>query len=105
MVVLKDSVIRKLENLYVDPKSPASFGGIDSLYYEARRRKIKVTKTQVADFLKSKSTYQLHLLRPGRFIRPRMIAYGFRYLFQTDIFYSLYPDANRKRKYMLVVVE
>ena len=99
------AVRSQLENLYLDPKSPSSFRGIKSLYDEAKRRNINVTLKEVADFLKSKKSYTLHLLKPGRFLRPRMVAYGYRYMFQGDIFYSLYPNSNRKQKYMLVIVE
>ena len=99
------NVVRKLEFLYSDPKSPVAFGGVNSLYKEAKRQKLPVTLDGVKKFLRSKKTYTLHVLKPGRFLRPQMIAYGFRYMFQMDIFYSLYPNSNRKQRFILLVVE
>lgn len=104
-MVLSASVRQKLNNLYTRPDSVASFQGIKRLYDEAKKRKIPVTLRQIGEFLKSKRTYSLHLMKPGRFLRPQMIAYGYRYMFQMDIFYALYPNSNRKQHFLLLVVE
>ena len=56
--------MERLKEIYEDPSQPGSFGGVDSLYKEARRRGLNVTKNNVKRWLSERLSYSLH--RPAR---------------------------------------
>ena len=56
--------MERRKEIYEDPSQPGSFGGVDSLYREARRRGLNVTKNNVKRWLSERLSYSLH--RPAR---------------------------------------
>ena len=54
----------QLKSIYEDPSQPGSFGGLEALYTEAKRRGIKVTKQNVKNWLIKRQSYTLH--KPAR---------------------------------------
>ena len=52
--------MNELAKIYETASNPGSFGGVDALYREAKRNKLKVTKKQVTEWLSNKLSYTLH---------------------------------------------
>jgi hypothetical protein len=59
----------KIRDVYYNLKSPACFAGAQSVFEECKRRKIKVTKKQVEEFLSKQDAYTLHKPTYRRFKR------------------------------------
>ena len=74
-----------LNDIYEDPSSPGSFGGVDALYREARKRGLRVTKNEVKDWLSGKLSYTLHKPARKRFKRNRTTVFYVNELFQLDL--------------------
>ena len=72
-----------MEQLYYDPKEPASFGGVNPLVRAAREKRI--SKHNVVDWLKTQDTYTLHKPIRKRFTRNPYIVFKPYELWQADL--------------------
>ena len=67
-VVEKDNIEDVLEDLYSDFKT---FGlGIDSFYSNVRQKYLNITRDEVSEFIKGKTTYQLTKKKPPKINKP-----------------------------------
>lgn len=73
MIVWMEEILRKV---YYDPENPASFGGVDAVYKEARKQDKNVTKDQIRNWLREQPAYTLHKPIRRHFKRNRVIVYG-----------------------------
>jgi len=64
--------MEKLEQVYYDPSHPASFGGVDSVYRAAKEKGLKITRSEVQQWLQKQDTYTLHKPVKWRFKRGRV---------------------------------
>ena len=59
-----------LHELYYNPESPASFGGVDAVYRAARNDgKYKISRNKIKEWLNEQDTYTLHKPVRHRFKR------------------------------------
>jgi hypothetical protein len=73
-----------LDDLYNNPKSPASFTGVNTLYKFAKIKDPKITLKDVERYLEAHRTYTLHKPRRINFKRRRTIPTGY----MTDVDYQ-----------------
>ena len=65
----------KLKEIYEDPSQSGAFSSIQSLYAEGKKRGIKTTKNEVADWLGKRLSYTLHKPVRKRFKRNKTIVF------------------------------
>jgi hypothetical protein len=104
---MEPDVEKKLDRLYNDPVSSASFAGVDRLWKEAKKELgNKIKKKHVEHYLEGHRTYTL--LRPRRihFKRSKTIAAGFMTDIQVDLadLQSL-ARHNKGNRYILVAID
>ena len=58
-----------LEEIYYNPRHPASFGGVEKLYAAAKEQEPAVTRKAVKEWLKGQEAYTLHRKAAQRYGR------------------------------------
>lgn len=77
---------KTLASIYLDASQPASFGGLDADYREAKEKgKNKISRKQVRDWLSQQDVYALHKPARRRYKRSRVIAPGIDAQSQADL--------------------
>ena len=103
------NVSQLLETLYYDPSSNAAYGGIQSLYREAKRlapKTAKFTKRDVIRWLQEQTTYTLHKPIRRKFSRSRTIVTDVDEQWQADLAdVSNTKDWNDDRTFLLCVID
>ena len=74
-LMYETDVMSKLKEIYEDPSQPGAFSSIQSLYAEGKKRGIKTTKNEVADWLGKRLSYTLHKPVRKRFKRNKTIVF------------------------------
>jgi len=69
-----------MNDIYLDIRSPRSFGGVDKICRYANKR-----RKDVVDYLKSQDAYTLHKPIPKKFICRRTYSKGIGDLYQIDL--------------------
>ena len=77
--------MNELAKIYETASNPGSFGGVDALYREAKRNKLKVTKKQVSEWLSNKLSYTLHKPVRKKFQRNKTRVFYVDELWQLDL--------------------
>ena len=96
-----------LENIYFDPKHPASFSGAEKLYQAAHAENTDITRKFVKDWLSGQDSYTLNKPAKRKFERSRLISAGL--FVQNDV--DLYMDvsnlssSNDKVRFILVSID
>ena len=72
--------MNKLRSIYENASSPGSYGGVESLYREAKKQKIKVSRQQVEKWLSKELSYTLH-----KAVRNKTIVFYIDELWQMDL--------------------
>lgn len=94
-----------LKSYYLDPKNPASFGGIDRLYNEVKKHH-DVSLDEVRAFLSNQLTYSLHKDRKYKFKRNRIIVLFKNFQWESDLIdWQAYANENDGMRFMLVVID
>ena len=86
-----------LHDLYYNPKSPASFGGVDAVYRTVKiDGKFKISRNRIKNLLKQQDTYTLHKPVRHRFKRNKVIVGAMDEKWKADlvIMYSLSKSNN-----------
>ena len=65
----------ELKNIYEDLSRPGSYGSVESLYAEARKRGLQITRKEVKKWLSKMQSYTLHKPTRKRFKRNRTIVF------------------------------
>ena len=107
--VLKTKALHKvLHQLYYNPKSSASFSGIQKLLHAVRRKKqfVKVKQKEIEAWLKQQPTYTLHKPFRKHFTRRKTIVSKIDQQWQADLadMQSLMKQNNMNR-YLLCVID
>ena len=91
--------------LYYDTKGVASYGGVDKLFKEARKRYPKLCKEQVIDWLRTQDAYNLH--RPVRkhFPRNRVYVSHKDQQFEIDLVDIGFAKQNDGFRYLLTCID
>nr|CAD2141908.1 unnamed protein product [Meloidogyne enterolobii] len=98
--------IKLLDDLYNNPKSPAAYSGIDSLWYEARKTFKHIPRNVIKDYLEGHRTYTLMRPKRVRFPRSRTIAAGFMTDVQVDLAdLQALSRHNKGYRYLLVGID
>ena len=67
-------VEKYLHDLYYNPESPASFGGVEAVYRAAKEDgKFQLSRNKIRTWLRQQDTYTLHTPVRYRFKRNRVI--------------------------------
>ena len=98
-------MISHFRKLYYDTKGVASYGGIDKLFKEARKRYPKLRKEQVIDWLRTQEAYNLH--RPVRkhFQRNRVYVSHKDQQFEIDLVDIGFAKQNDGFRYLITCID
>ena len=96
-----------LHELYYNPESPASFGGVDAVYCAARNDgKYKISRNKIKEWLKEQYTYTLHKPIIHRFKRNRVIVGAMDEEWEADlVIMDSISKANKGCNYILTVID
>ena len=96
----------QLEDIYGDPSQPGSFGGVDNLYRDARRRGIRVSKKDVENWLSKKLSYTLHKPARKNFKRNRTLVFFINETWQIDLLSTAnLKEHNDDATFILTVID
>ena len=77
---------KTLTSLYLEPSQPTGFRGLDAVYRAVKeKRKNKITRKQVRDWLSQQDVYTLHKSGRRRYKRSRVIVSRIDAQFQADL--------------------
>ena len=95
-----------INKIYLDPKNPASFGGINRLYSEVKQLNTKVTLKQVENYLQSKDSYNLHKEYKNKRQFQPIFASGIDKQWQADLMSIIdLAKHNDDNKYVLTCID
>jgi hypothetical protein len=95
-----------LTNIYYNPKHPASYGSVNTLFKYAKRRFETIKYDEVRKWLSEQLAYTLH--RPARkiFLRNKIYVSHVNEQFQADLVdMQEYSSQNAGYKYLLTVID
>ena len=100
-------IVGVLSKIYFNPKEPGSFGGIDGLLRQARKKTpCAISRDFVSKWLHSMPAYSLHKVARRNFPRLRVITKGPDEQWQADLVdFVAFKKANEDYRYLLVVVD
>ena len=79
------SVNKKLTDLYYDYKEEHGLAGISKMMSAIKRKKWKISKQQLMNFLRSQKAYTLHAPRKIKMKRQKILAFGVEHNLQMDL--------------------
>lgn len=96
-----------LSQLYYNPESPASFGGVDSIYRAVKNDgKYQISRNKIRSWLQKQDTYTLHKPVRYRFKRNRVIVGAMDDEWEADlVIMDSLSKANNGYKYILTVID
>lgn len=95
-----------LHKIYTDPKNVGSFGSIKRLYDAAKGLNLRITMSDVKNFLATQRDYTLHAPARINFPRRQVFALTTNYLWEVDLIdMSKYSVGNNHIKFLLVKVD
>jgi transposase InsO family protein len=95
-----------LKSLYYNPSEPASYGGVERLYRQARQLNPQITRKTVKDWLSGELTYTLHKPVRYRFPRNRVYVADKDDQWQADLAdMKSISRRNRGYSYLLTVID
>ncbi|RWS23610.1 hypothetical protein B4U80_09271 [Leptotrombidium deliense] len=104
MIVMTTSEI--LQNIYYDPKNPASFSTVDKLYTAAKSKSSDIKRKDVRQWLSDQLTYTLHKPRRHNFKRNRIIVSRINEQWEADLVdMQEFQRQNKSYKYLITVID
>ena len=95
-----------LRSIYFNPKSEGAFGGVNRLYYEAKKVDPKLKLSDVENFLKKIDSYTLYRDKRINFPRNKYLIKGIDDLWMSDLGdFSNLAVHNRGYKYVLFTID
>ena len=96
-----------LSKLYYNPESPASFGGVDSIYHAVKNdAKYQISRNKIRQWLAKQDTYTLHKPVRYRFKRNRVIVAGIDDEWEGDlVIMDSLSKHNNGYEYILTVID
>ena len=96
-----------LRELYYNPESPASFGGVDSIYRAVKNdAKYQISRNKIRSWLQKQDTYTLHKPVRYRFKRNRVIVGAIDEQWEADlVIMDSLSKYNNGFKYILTVID
>ena len=96
-----------LSHLYYNPESPASFGGVDSIYRAVKNDgKYQISRNKICQWLQTQDTYTLHKPVRYRFKRNRVIVGRIDDEWEADlVIMDSLSTHNNGYKYVLTVID
>ena len=96
-----------LHNLYYNPESPASFGGVEAVYRAVKEDgKFQLSQNKIRTWLKQQDTYTLDKPVRYRFKRNRVIVGGIDKEWEADlVIMDSLSKNNNGYKYILIVID
>ena len=96
-----------LHELYYNPESPASFGGVDAVYCAARNDgKYKLLRNKIKGMVKKQDKYTLHKPVRHRFKRNRVIVGAMDEEWEADlVIMDSISKVNKGYNYILTVID
>jgi hypothetical protein len=96
-----------LAELYYNPESPTSFGGVDSIYRVVKSEgKHQISRNKIRTWLRKQDTYTLHKPVRYRFKRNRVIVGAIDEQWEADlVIMDSLAKYNNNYKYILTVID
>jgi hypothetical protein len=96
-----------LQDIYFDPKHPASLAGVDKLYRWVKDEgRYPVTRKKIQEWLQSVETYSLHREVKRKFTRNRVEVEGIDIQWDSDLMdIQKYAPYNKPYGYVLVAID
>ena len=96
-----------LHDLYYNPESPASFGGVEAVYRAAKEDgKFQLSRNKIRTWLIQQDTYTLHRPVRHRFKRNRVVVGGIDKEWEADlVVMDSLSKENNGYKYILTVID
>ena len=96
-----------LSQIYYDPESHASFGGVDSIYRAVKNEgKYEISRNKIRQWLQKQDTYTLHKPVRYRFRRNRVIVGAMDDEWEADlVIMDSLSQQNNGYKYVLTVID
>ncbi|CAB3976655.1 uncharacterized transposon-derived [Paramuricea clavata] len=96
-----------LSQIYYDPESLASFGGVDSIYRAVKNEgKYEISRNKIRQWLQKQDTYSLHKPVRYRFRRNRVIVGAMDDEWEADlVIMDSLSQQNNGYKYVLTVID
>jgi len=103
---MSQEIERQIKNLYLDPKQPGSYGGVEALFKQCKSNGLNVTRDQVLQVLKKLDVYTLHKPRRVHYSRNPTVVGNIDQQWQADL--ADMQDVSRQNsgnKYILTVID
>lgn len=95
-----------LKHIYYNPEAVGSFGGVNSLFQEARKQSKTLSRKHVRDWLSEQDAYTLHKQARIHFKRNKTVVPGLDAQWQADLVdMQHFSKYNEGYKYILTVVD
>ena len=95
-----------LREIYLDPRKPTSFGGVDKLYRYIKDQGHDISKSDIKKWLSKQTTYFLYRKVVRKFKRPKVIVPTKQYMLDSDTAnYEKYASSNDGYKYIAVFID
>ena len=96
----------QLEDIYGDPSQPGLFGGVDHLYRDAKKRRVRVSKKDVEDWLSKKLSYTLHKPAQKKLKKNRTVVFFIDETWQIDLLSTAnIKEHNDGATFILTVID
>ena len=82
---MSQEIQQAIKKVYLDPKQPGSFGGVEALYKSCKEKGLSVTRKQVLQVLKQLEVYTLHKPRRIHYSRNPTVVGGIDQQWQADL--------------------
>jgi transposase InsO family protein len=107
----KNSVDSRLDKVFLDPSSAASFSGVEAVYKVVNRGITKtdrkfISRERVEQYLKGKQSYSIHKVPKRKFRRRKVVVSGVNRQMQADLIdMSALKSENKGKTFLLTVID
>jgi len=103
---MSQEIEQEIKEVYLDPKQPGSYGGVEALFKRCKEKGLSVTRNQVLDVLKKLEVYTLHKPRRVHYSRNPTVVGDIDQQWQADLADMQHVSTqNSGFKYILTVVD
>ena len=103
---MSTSIEQQIKEVYLDPKQPGSYGGVEALFKRCKEKGLSVTREQILEVLKKLDVYTLHKPRRIHYSRNPTVVADIDQQWQADLAdMQQVSRQNSGYNYLLTVVD